>query len=73
MLERLFLQAERFALGEDRRRARRDPGEPRLRCGGSSVEAPVWRLSIKPVCRTSSGEIMFHVFQCFNYWNWNWS
>ncbi|XP_071375783.1 BRD4-interacting chromatin-remodeling complex-associated protein [Centroberyx affinis] len=25
MLERLFLQAERFALGEDRRRARRDP------------------------------------------------
>ena len=27
MLERLFLQAERFALAEDRRRARRDPGE----------------------------------------------
>lgn len=27
MLERLFLQAERYALAEDRRRARRDPGE----------------------------------------------
>lgn len=27
MLERLFLQAERYALAEDRRRARRDPGQ----------------------------------------------
>lgn len=27
MLERLFLQAERFSLAEDRRRARRDPGQ----------------------------------------------
>lgn len=26
MLERLFLQSERLSLGEDRRRARRDPG-----------------------------------------------
>lgn len=27
MLERLFLQAERYALAEDRQRARRDPGQ----------------------------------------------
>ncbi|XP_042565700.1 BRD4-interacting chromatin-remodeling complex-associated protein-like isoform X2 [Clupea harengus] len=27
MLERLFLQSERFALGEERRKARRDPGD----------------------------------------------
>lgn len=27
MLERLFLQAERCALAEDRRRVRRDPGQ----------------------------------------------
>lgn len=26
MLERLFLQSERLSLGEDKRRARRDPG-----------------------------------------------
>lgn len=28
MLERLFLQSERLLLGEERRRARGDPGEP---------------------------------------------
>uniref|UniRef100_A0A3B4ZNL8 Si:ch211-168d23.3 n=1 Tax=Stegastes partitus TaxID=144197 RepID=A0A3B4ZNL8_9TELE len=37
MLERLFLQAERYALAEDRRRARRDPpprdvSAPKLKC-----------------------------------------
>lgn len=32
MLERLFLQAERYTLAEDRRRARRDPGEQQPPC-----------------------------------------
>lgn len=34
MLERLFLQAERCALVEDRRRVRRDPGQPLAPWGG---------------------------------------
>lgn len=33
MLERLFLQAERFSLGEDRRRVRREPGQSPQRGG----------------------------------------
>lgn len=37
MLERLFLQAERYALAEDRRRARRDPGQ----CHSRIKEAPL--------------------------------
>lgn len=37
MLERLFLQAERCALAEDRRRVRRDPGErPSRKCKPSA-------------------------------------
>nr|XP_057934452.1 BRD4-interacting chromatin-remodeling complex-associated protein isoform X2 [Doryrhamphus excisus] len=56
MLERLFLQAERFSLGEDRRRARRDPEYFRMSLaasvsssGASSSSPPAWtRLSDRP-------------------------
>ncbi|CAL8283893.1 unnamed protein product [Lota lota] len=62
MLERLFLQAERFALGEDRRRARRDPesfiaaltGPASSPCGSSGPlpspsSPPTWtRVSDRP-------------------------
>ncbi|XP_054651696.1 BRD4-interacting chromatin-remodeling complex-associated protein isoform X2 [Dunckerocampus dactyliophorus] len=55
MLERLFLQAERFSLGEDRRRARRDPEYFRMSLAasasssGASSSPPAWtRLSDRP-------------------------
>lgn len=58
MLERLFLQAERFSLGEDRRRARRDPGELRLQ----------YQTNLQNR-NTSGGNNDSHA----NYRNWNWS
>ncbi|XP_026007705.1 BRD4-interacting chromatin-remodeling complex-associated protein isoform X2 [Astatotilapia calliptera] len=60
MLERLFLQAERYALAEDRRRARRDPesfmtalatsaSSPHAHSSGSPSSPPAWtRLSDRP-------------------------
>lgn len=38
MLERLFLQAERYALAEDRRRVRRDPGQCRCKLNKRAVQ-----------------------------------
>lgn len=48
MLERLFLQAERYALAEDRRRARRDPGQCHSRI--KEVPPPIIVTIIKKVC-----------------------
>ncbi|XP_061843613.2 BRD4-interacting chromatin-remodeling complex-associated protein [Nerophis lumbriciformis] len=55
MLERLFLQAERFSLGEDRRRARKDPESFMMSLAasafssGASSPPPAWtRLSDRP-------------------------
>ncbi|KAF7652074.1 hypothetical protein LDENG_00101730 [Lucifuga dentata] len=53
MLERLFLQAERFALAEDRRRARRDP-ESFMMALATSASSPRDAHSSKPASSPSS-------------------
>lgn len=47
MLERLFLQAERYALAEDRRRARRDPGQCHSRRKEASLPITVTIIKLK--------------------------
>ncbi|XP_060939431.1 BRD4-interacting chromatin-remodeling complex-associated protein [Limanda limanda] len=54
MLERLFLQAERFALAEDRRRARRDP-ESFMMALTTSASSPHEAPPSGPSHRVSSG------------------
>uniref|UniRef100_A0A3Q2D4V8 Si:ch211-168d23.3 n=1 Tax=Cyprinodon variegatus TaxID=28743 RepID=A0A3Q2D4V8_CYPVA len=49
MLERLFLQAERYALAEERRRARKDPGLSHVHSSSSPSSPPAWaRLTERP-------------------------
>ncbi|KAM3870939.1 BRD4-interacting chromatin-remodeling complex-associated protein [Diretmus argenteus] len=54
MLERLFLQAERFALGEDRRKARRDP-ESFVMALATSASSPHGAHTSGPAHPYSSG------------------